>query len=385
MAALTALLAVPCAGSAAQRKVPFGFFGTVLPNVFSNDSLVSGEALDAQMALMARSGVESARVPLTWPDVEVAPGTYHWARSDRLVRAAARHRISLLVNVLLTPAWASSQPLAEKPSIYPPRDPGRFASFMRHLVLRYGPAGSFWAENPALPRVPVRHWQIWNEQMTPWMWGPRPWAEPYVQLLKTGYRAIHGADRGAKVVAGSLVAYLEQSQWSEMSDLYRAGAKGFFDVVAVHPFTNEPRSVRHTIDNMLLIVERVRRRMRARGQGRVPIIITELTWPASAGKVPPDKLLGLETTPAGQVRRLKAAYVRLAKARRKLRITQAYWYAWATEWDANSTGSDVTFRFSGLNRYSGGAFSPMPLLDTYANVAARYEGCRKGRNARHCR
>jgi hypothetical protein len=385
VAALAALLAVPCAGSAAQRKVPFGFFGTVLPNVFSDDSQVSAGALDTQMALMARSGVESARVPLPWPEVEVAPEVYDWRRSDRLVGAAARHGISLLVNVLLTPNWASSQPRAEKPYIYPPQDPGRFASLMDRLVRRYGPAGSYWAENPAIPRVPVRSWQIWNEQMTPWMWGPRPWAESYVSLLRTGYRAIHRADHGAKVVAGSLVAYHRETQWSAMSDLYRAGAKGLFDVIAVHPFTNEPRSVRRTIDNTLLILKRVRKRMRARGQPRLPIILSELTWPASVGKVPPDKLLGLETTRAGQAKRLRAAYAGLARARPKLRITQAYWYSWATEWDANSTGSDVTFRFSGLNRYSNGAFSPLPLLDAYSAVAARYQGCRKGEDARVCR
>ena len=37
--------------------------------------------------------------------------------------------------------------------------------------------------------------------------------------------------------------------------------------------------------------------MKARGQGRLPIIITELTWPAAQGRVPKNKLLGLETTP----------------------------------------------------------------------------------------
>ena len=48
--------------------------------------------------------------------------------------------------------------------------------------------------------------------------------------------------------------------------------------------------------------------MRKHGDGRKPIILTELTWPAAVGKVPKRALLGLETTTSGQVARLKAAY-----------------------------------------------------------------------------
>ena len=209
-------------------------------------------------------------------------------------------------------------------------------------------------------------------------------AEDLRALLKPAYRAIHNADSGAKVVAGSLVAFGNYTQWDGIRDLYKAGGKGAFDMIAVHPFTNYPTSVRRTVDNTLEIVRRVRSRMKARGQGRLPIIITELTWPAAQGRVPKNKLLGLETTPKGQVVRMKAVYKRLAKVRRKLAITQAYWYSWATEYDAKSQQSDVTFRFAGLNRYRGGVFSPMPVLKTFTALARKYEGCAKSTDARVC-
>ena len=118
--------------------------------------------------------------------------------------AAARHRISVLANVTQSPRWISSKPDGEYRR-YPPRDPAPYAELMRQLVLRYGPTGSFWPQNPLLPRVPVRQWQLWNEQSTPWNWAQRRWAPDYVNLLKQSYRAIHAADPGAKVVAGSLV------------------------------------------------------------------------------------------------------------------------------------------------------------------------------------
>ena len=38
-----------------------------------------------------------------------------------------------------------------------------YTQFLTALVGRYGPSGSLWAEQPALPRMPIRDWQIWNE------------------------------------------------------------------------------------------------------------------------------------------------------------------------------------------------------------------------------
>jgi hypothetical protein len=388
-ALLVAAFASPA--EAAKRKVPFGFFGTVLNPELGDPQRVSDAALDQQMALMARSGVETVRMQFTWPGIERAPGVYDWANSDRLVASAARHGLNVLANVWTTPQWVSSNPDHPVFWRYPPRDPGRYAELMRQFVLRYGPQGGFWAANPSVPRVPIREWQIWNEPMAPWFWARRPWQRSFTQLLKGAYRSIHSADRKAKVVAGSLVAVggssVKRGGYTQMDgirDLYRAGAKRFFDVVAVHPFTNNPKSVSDTVWRTLEIVRRVRVQMRRHGDRRKPIILTELTWPAAVGRVPKRTLLGLETTPRGQAARLKAVYRRLVPMRRRLGVTETYWYAWATQYDANSPQGDVTFRFSGLTRFRNGVFSPMPILKTFAAAAARYQGCRKGSNARRC-
>jgi hypothetical protein len=371
---------------AAKRKVPFGFFGTVLNVEATNPSSVSDAELDQQMALMARSGVESLRVFFPWSDIEKQrQGVFNWARADREVAAAARHRIMILANVLTTPVWASERPNAEYPLRFPPRQPGLYAEFMRQLIQRYGPKGTFWAQNPGVPKVPIRNWQIWNEQMAPWFWSSRPWARSYTKMLKVAYRTIKRADRRATVVAGSFVGVGPYTQWAGVRDLYRAGAKRYFDQIAVHPFTNNPKSVKDTIWRTLEILRRVRAQMRKRRDGRKRIILTELTWPAAVGRVPKRRLLGLETTARGQVKRLSASYKRLAKVRRKMRIAQAYWFAWATPYDDNTPQSDVSYRFAGLNRFADGVFSPLPILRTYSKVAAKYEGCRKSANARRCR
>jgi hypothetical protein len=113
-------------------------------------------------------------------------------------------------------------------------------------------------------------------------------------------------------------------------------------------------------------------------------LLTEFTWPAAIGKVPSSRLLGLETTPKGQKVRMKAGYKALVQQRRKLRVTHALWFSWATPYDKNSPQGDVSYRFAGLNRIRGGAFSRMPILRTYTQLATKYEGCKKAASGK-CR
>jgi hypothetical protein len=385
MAALVVAAIAASPADAAKRKVPYGFFGTVMSNEMVDPARVSQAALDKQMALMARSGVESVRMVFSWPDIETADGVYDWSIVDRTVATASRHGILVLPNAVTVPRWASSRPGAPFWWRYEPRDPQLFADFMRDAVLRYGPRGSFWTANPGLQKVPIREWQLFNEQMADFFWATRPWPRSYTKVLKAAYRAIHRADRGATVVAGSLVAVSGTSQWASMRQLYKAGAKRYFDAIAIHPFTNNEGSLAGTIDNMLQIIKKVRAVMRRNRDARKQIMLTELTWPAAIGKVPRANLLGLETTPKGQVARLKAAYKALVKQRRKLRLIRAFWFSWATPYNANSQSGDVSYRFAGLTKFSRGRFRPMPILRTYAKTARKYEGCRKTSNARRCR
>ncbi len=383
---LLAPLAMPSGADAAKRRVPFGFFGAVVPPIMTSPSEVSDATTQSQFGLMAKSGVESVRLTLQWRTIEPAQGTYNFRELDRLVAAAASRRLSMTVNITDSPRWAVANPLDPDYYRLPPADPNTFATMMRQLVLRYGPSGSFWAQNPGVPRVPVRQWQVWNEQTGPGHWKLRPWAPSYTALLKPAYTAIHAADRRAKVVAGSLVTTGSYTQWAGARDLYRSGAKRYFDVVSIHPFTNNSVSVSDSARRFVEIIRRVRAIMRKRGDVRKPIIVTEMTWPASLGRVPDSAQLHFSVSRRGQVQRLKAAYAALARARRKLRVTQAYWYTWSTQYDQGGSTATMAFRFSGLTRYlGGGAFSPMPILKTYRSTAAKYEGCRKSANARRCR
>jgi hypothetical protein len=383
LAALLAAVLAATPAEAAKRKVPFGFFAAVIPPELSSPRIPEA-TLDAQMGLMARSGVEAVRITQAWEQIEPRKGAYALANLDRLVRTAANHHLSVIVNVTQTPFWATSRPKSPEWQRYPPKDLNAMAGLWLTLAGRYGPGGSFWAANPTVPKNPVRRWQIWNEQSAPWHWAPRPWAPGYVKLLKASAKAIRAVDSKATIVAGSVVASPNYSQWGAVRDLYRAGGKPWFDEISVHPFTNDSRSVDGTIDQMLEILTRVRKATRKAHDGKVPIVITELTWPASVGSIPRNALLGVETTKKGQLQRLKAGYRRLAQQRRKLGVTQAYWYTWASQYDRQGALSVMSFRYAGLTRLRNGVFTPMPLLRTYTSLARRYQGCSKSADARRC-
>jgi Beta-galactosidase len=385
LAPVLALLLAVCVPASAQakRRVPVGFFGTVLEAATANVGVTSDAALDSTMALMARSGVESLRVSFSWDVLEPAANFYNFAYTDRVVRDAARHGIRVLANLIYTPAWASSGPHNIFTYRYAPRDPRSWSSFVTTVVKRYGPHGVCWAQNPGLPHLSVREWQIWNEQAFNAFWASRPWARTYTKLLRGAYQAIHRLDHGAKVVAGSLAADAQSNQWQQMAALYKAGARRYFNMISVHPFTLGTKiSVKQSVAQAVEIVRRVHNVMRRHHDGRKPIILTELSWPGAVGKVKKSRLFGLESTPHGEMLRLAAAYKYLATHRRQTDVTQAYWFSWASTFNPNDPQSDVGYRFAGLNRYSNGQFFPQPVLRTYASVARHYEGCRKTSSGR---
>jgi hypothetical protein len=372
-APVTLLLLLALIAPGASAKTPPGFFGVVLDPQVPADSTPA--AIDQQMALMAQSGVQSVRTDFDWETTEPRAGRYIWGPLDNIVTAAALSHLQLLPIVEFTPRWASSHRKRAWDE-YAPAKVRTYATFVTALVDRYGPGGSFWAANPALRANPIRAWQIWNEpEGTKYDWRSRPWPLTYTALLRAAYVAIHRADAGATVVSGALVGLntTTLTPWAEARDLYAAGAKRYFDVLAVNAFTNAP-SVSVSVKRSLQIVHLVRQVMRAHGDGRKPIWVTEVTWTAAKGRIRPSQYGGFETTPQGQAARLAAYYSQVA-ARRPYGIQRAFWYTWGTTYeDRQVFGIPPTFQYAGLVQWTPNTSAvPLPLLSTYQSVAARFE------------
>ncbi len=151
--AALALSLVPAATS--HARVPASFFG-----VMADGPLLGPQAdLGAEARLMRRAGVGSMRVAFYWRDLQPQPGPVAWAQTDRIVEAAARARVRVLPILVRAPGWAAGGD--EREGAVPAAD--QYGAWVGEVVRRYGPSGSFWAENPGVPKTPVRQWQVWNE------------------------------------------------------------------------------------------------------------------------------------------------------------------------------------------------------------------------------
>jgi hypothetical protein len=363
---LVTLLTSPAA-PAAERKAPQRFFGTQ----FGESALAAAPPAvqDQQVALMAASGVESLRVPFSWAAAQPAPGVTDWTATDNVVRIAASHGLDVLPTVINAPRWASSRPQRADYQRWPPTaDPRPYTGFITLLIQRYGPGGTFWAENPALqPARPLRTWQIWNEPGFRTYYGDPGYRRSYPRLLRAAYNVIKRADRGATVVMAGLANSATDLSWRDLDSFYSAGVRRHYDVLALHPYAG-------SVANMLKILAKNRQVLRRRGDGRKQIWLTELTWPAAKGRVPRARGLNLDVTSSQQTRNLTRAY-RLLGTRRAYNVHRVYWFSWSTSYRPVSVlGSPPSFEFSGLTRATAAGFQPLALLRAYARIARQLSG-----------
>jgi hypothetical protein len=368
---MLACLAIPIASASAA--VPVGFVGMMADGPFFYPAMNESGEMDQMVA----SGVESVRTVFNWATMQpCAPGTAisacpggpftdvggvptNFAGTDLLVAAAALHRLTVLPVVEYAPRWDALHPGSQAS---PPKSPGPFAQFVAALIGRYGPRGSFWAANPALPRVPIHTWQIWNEPDFTTYWSQQPFEPGYVRLLRATRAATKAADPGSKI----MLAGLPNFSWVYLGDIYKIrGARKLFDFVAVHPYTATPAGV-------ITIIGKVRAVMNGNGDRGKAIFATELSWPSAKGKA--KTTFENATTEAGQARKLSQAVALLARNRRRLGLGGFYYYTWITN---ESLGASVDqFNFAGLLHFlDGQGTSPKPALGAFSRSALGIEGC----------
>jgi hypothetical protein len=352
------LIAAPAAEAAKKTKVPRGFASVMLDMGLEHDPPAT---VASQIELMRVNGVQSLRTVFNWDEMQPAPnGPFDFSRSDLIVREASLRRIEVVPVMLYAPPWARVFPreVASPPRTEP------FRRFLRAAIARYGSRGSFWAQNPSVPRRPLRYWQVSNEPHFRVFWDAPPssrfaWPHGYARLLRAAHRTIHRADKRAKTVMAGLFG----ASWTELRRIYRAGrTEGQFDVAAIHVYVQDQARVVES-------ARRVRRELRRAGDGRKRLWITEFSFPSSLGRADPIANQRQET-PAGMAKRLTATYLALARRRRALRLDRAYWYTWSSPYPSPRGSSN--FDYSGLVARRGPfTFEPQPALEAFRRVAER--------------
>ena len=203
--------------------------------------LQNGVDLPRQLDKMVASGVESLRAVFSWNDAQPyaswsdvpssligkfvsTPGGLptDFSQTDQIVGLAARRGLSVLPVPMYAPVWdlETNPPRWDyDPVNWPiqPHDPAPYADYLGALVARYGPQGTFWSQNPSIPRMPIRRWQVWNEPNLNYFWSSEPFADTYVVLLRAAHDAIKRADPGAQVV----LAGLANDSWNALDSIYQ--------------------------------------------------------------------------------------------------------------------------------------------------------------------
>jgi polysaccharide biosynthesis protein PslG len=308
--------------------------------------------LKRELDRMGEAGAGSVRVSVWWNAMQRhRKDPVNWRPLDRIVAGAADRGIAVLPVILSAPCWAAVKPCLGRN--FRPRDMKAFGHFLRQLVLRYGPRGALWRRHRRA--LPIRRWQIWNEPQFPGFWRGPNWPLTYTRALAVAGRSLKKADPGARVV----LAGLSNFSWRELTLLYRAGARPYFDIVAMQTFTGKPL-------NLLAVANRIRKVMAAHGDGAKPLLLTEVSWAA----VPRRSGLALPTIQVDrttQARNLETLYALAEAARYALRIQGVFWSTWLSEYRSRV----AVFDYSGLRRYDrrGDRVTSMPALAAFRRVA----------------
>lgn len=275
--ALAALVAAAIsllpATALASGSAPDGFYGVNPGDLFKAPQ----SQWDAQLQAIADDGVQVVRMGAWWSDLEPGPPTngvhlYSWSDIDKQVVALARHNLRWEPLLSFSATWGSTIPGDYNGA---PDGTENFSLFAAALAKRYGPGGSFWAEHPELPALPVNAYEIWNEENAKVYWHPST-PEDYADLYAASRDAIRGVDPNARVVLGGLAAASGASVISPTDFLrkmvaHRPSLRGNVDAVALHPYARDPEGVyqkiaafRHDLDAIV-------------GAG-VPLELTEIGW-----------------------------------------------------------------------------------------------------------
>jgi hypothetical protein len=177
--------------------------------------------------------------------VEPTRGNFTWAQIDPWVGEAARQGLRIVALLDGPPAWATGtsdrlvapvegQPLAD------------YANYVRRLVERYGTNGSFWAENPDVPKLPIVHWDVWNEPYMRWFWrnpGAHAWPDPegYARMFKAVVtEARKAGDPNAKFMAEVEVSSDDADNQYYLGRMFDSvpDLAAYMDIASVHPYVS---------------------------------------------------------------------------------------------------------------------------------------------------
>lgn len=319
--------------------------------------------LRKSMEMLRDAGVKWVRQQMPWFDIEVPvkgqyvnpDGASTWDKYDRFIDLAREYGLNIVARLDAPPDWSRVDN-----SVYnrPPDDLNDYGDFVYTFVKRY--------------RGKVKYYQIWNEPNIYPEWGDRPVdARGYVELLEIAYRRAKEADPDAAIVSAALAPTLGTPDGRNESDLtflqkmYDAGAKDYFDIMAVmgYGLWSGPGNRRADPGQANFSRPRLIREIMVRnGDGAKAIWGAEVGWNALPRDFPKPPTHG-RVTEDQQARYTVQAYQR-ARAEWPWMGVLFYWHF---RFVSDAGRDQVTFYF----RMVDPDFTVQPVYEAYKALANR--------------
>lgn len=312
--------------------------------------------MDRSITMMRDAGVQWVRASMNWatlePNAKGVLDPWWMPELDYAIQRARAAGLQVLMPISDgVPYWASADPGKYTDAsgkywnkAWKPANFQDYADFSRTIVNRYKGFG-------------VRHYEVWNEPNYVRFWPSGPNPADYTAMLRAAYPAIKQADPAATVVMGGTSG----NDYTFLQGVYSAGGGAFFDVVAVHPYTDnvdptacwyEGGTTRYA-KFAFCGIEEIRKTMLANGDSR-NIWLTEMGWSTSA-------------VAKGVTEAVQADY--LAKAFAKIEsypyVTNSFWYSFRSNWWTNNNSADLEANY-GLVRVD---FSLKPAYSAFKAYA----------------
>jgi len=321
---------------------------------------LSPQELDARLSGIAASGATWIRFDFDWSHIQPDnANSFDWSTYDNLVAESRKYNLQVLGLITYTPAWARASNCSDSDKCRP-ADFGQFASFTAAVASRYKNSG-------------LHYWEIWNEPNSPDFWKPGSNPVDYTALLKASFIAIRNQDADSYILTGGLspqaTTATSYTPKAFLNAIYLAGAKGYFDAVADHPYTfplSPTNSADHAWNQMAATQSSLRQTMVANGESNKKIWITEFGAPTGGpGPVSTIANPNLKAQPYVVDETLQAKILTDAAT-----LYQSYnWvgpFFWYSYQDAG-TDPSTNENFFGLTRHNG---TQKPAYIVFKQLAA---------------
>jgi len=219
-----------------------------------------------------------------WEVIEKQKGQFDWSKTDNDINIMTSNGFKFIgafnFNV---PCWASKFPSDTECEKFAPRDLNDFSKIVKKAVARY-------------PQI--IYWEPPGELNGDWSWKQDKTfsyntPEQTVEIQRVFYQAVKSANPNAKVLLSPPAFVGDYSGIKYIEDIYKAGGKNYFDIMAIHPYQfYEPpwQTNPSTGYNFKGGIERVKKTMNDYGDNQKTIWITEMGYPSQGTQNAPTYL-----------------------------------------------------------------------------------------------